>query len=141
MAGFAAGYILNGLVGLRIVGDPQGRASVAWTGLAFMMAGAALALWAVARFRRAGTTILPFRASTVMVRDGPFAFSRNPMYVGMTVAYLGLSMVFNTLWPIMLLPVVLWALVKLVISREEAYLEAVFGDAYRAYRRDVRRWL
>lgn len=142
MAGFVAGFIVDrNIVRFRIVADPAAHQSIALAGLALMVAGLVLAFWAVMAFRRARTTILPFRAATAMVRDGPYGFSRNPMYVGMTLGYLGLAMVFNTVWPIMLLPVVLWALVKLVVQREEAYLEAVFGDAYRSYRRDVRRWL
>ena len=141
MAGFALAYTAHGIVAVRIAGDPAARSTLAWTGLGFIGVGLALALWGIVTFRRARTTMFPFRPASALVRDGPYAFSRNPMYIGMTLGYLGLSMVFNTLWPIMVLPVVLWALVKLVISREEAYLEAVFGDEYRAYRRDVRRWL
>lgn len=142
MAGFVAGFIVDRNVAqFRIVADPAAHQPIALTGLMLMGAGLLLALWAVLAFRRAHTTILPFRAATAMVRDGPYGFSRNPMYVGMTLGYLGLSMVFNTVWPVMVLPVVLWVLVKLVIQREEIYLEAVFGDAYRSYRRDVRRWL
>ena len=142
MAGFVAGFIVDrNIARFRIVADPQAHQPIALTGLVLMATGLLLALWAVLAFRRARTSILPFRAATAMVRDGPYGFTRNPMYVGMILGYLGLGMVFNTVWPIMLLPVVVWALVKLVVQREESYLEAVFGDAYRAYRRDVRRWL
>ena len=142
MAGFVFGFIIDrNIAAFRIVADRAAHPPIAWTGLALMVAGLLFALWGVLVFRAARTTILPFRASSALVRQGPYQYSRNPMYVGMTLGYLGLAMVFNTVWPIMLLPVVLWALVKLVIDREEAYLDALFGDAYRAYKRDVRRWL
>lgn len=142
MAGFITGFIVDrNIARFRIVADPSAHQPIALTGLVLIVAGLLLTLWAVVTLHRARTTVLPFRAATAMVREGPYGFSRNPMYLGMTLGYLGLAMVFNTVWPVMLLPVVLWALVKLVIQREEAYLEAVFGDAYRSYRRDVRRWL
>lgn len=140
MAGFVFGFLLDRyVIALRISG--AAAREVALAGLALMAIGAALAIWGVLTFRRAGTTILPFRAATAMVRDGPYRVTRNPMYVGMALAYAGFSLVFNTVWPLLVLPLVLIAMVRLVISREEAYLEAVFGEDYRAYKRDVRRWL
>ena len=140
MAGFLFGFLLDRyLIAMRISGAAS--RSVALVGLVLMVAGAVLAIAGVVAFRRARTTILPFRAASAMVRDGPYRFTRNPMYVGMTLGYLGLSLAFNTAWPILLLPLVLVAMVKLVITKEEEYLEAVFGDDYRAYKRDVRRWI
>src|SRR5688572_969833 len=140
MAGFLFGFLLDRyLIAMRISGAAS--RSIALVGLALMVAGAVLAIAGVLAFRRARTTILPFRAASAMVRDGPYRFTRNPMYVGMTLGYLGLSLAFNTAWPILLLPLVLVAMVKLVITKEEEYLEAVFGDDYRVFKRDVRRWL
>lgn len=140
MAGFLFGFLLDRyLIAMRISGAAS--RSVALVGLALMVAGAVLAIAGVLAFRRARTTILPFRAATAMVRNGPYRFTRNPMYAGMTLGYLGLSLAFNTAWPILLLPLVLVTMVKLVITKEEEYLEAVFADDYRAYKRDVRRWL
>ena len=140
MAGFLVGFLLDRhLIAMRISG--AAAPGIALVGLVLMVAGAVLAIAGVLAFRRARTTILPFRAASAMVRDGPYRFTRNPMYVGMTLAYLGLSLAFNSAWPILLLPLVLVAMVKLVITKEEEYLEAVFGDEYRAYRRDVRRWV
>ena len=140
VAGFLFGFLLDRyLIAMRISGAAS--RSVALVGLVMMVAGAVLAIAGVLAFRRARTTILPFRAASAMVRDGPYRFTRNPMYVGMTLGYLGLSLAFNTAWPILLLPLVLVAMVKLVITKEEEYLEAVFGDDYRVYKRGVRRWI
>lgn len=94
-------------------------------------------LWA---FLRAGTSPDPFVPSGTLVVSGPYRWTRNPMYLGFTLLYLGISLWVNALWPLLLL-VVLFAIQRGVIAREEAYLERRFGDGYRAYRTKVRRWL
>ena len=103
--------------------------------------GMGLLAWAMLTFRRARTAIMPFNPASTIVTSGPYRFSRNPMYVGLTLVYLGLSFLVGTVWPIALLPIVLWSLYVLVIRREEQYLGAAFADEYGAYRRRVRRWL
>jgi len=105
------------------------------------VAGLAFGGWARLLFVRRKTTVLPFRPSSVLVADGPFRFSRNPIYVAFTAIYVGISLLFRSLWPLILLPLVLIVLQKTAIDREEAYLERRFGDEYREYRKRVRRWL
>lgn len=100
-----------------------------------------IGLPAVIAFLRAGTPPQPWRPTTALVVTGPYRFTRNPMYVGFTFLYLGISLWVNTLWPLLLLPVVLLIMDRGVIAREEAYLERRFGDSYRAFRARVRRWL
>ena len=73
--------------------------------------------------------------------DGPFRFSRNPLYLSLTGLYLGLAMLINTAWPPLLLPVLLAFLHWGVIRREERYLEVKFGSTYLNYKARVRRWL
>ncbi len=102
---------------------------------------ALVALPALMAFRRAGTRAEPWRPTTALVTTGPYRFSRNPMYVGFTLLYLGIGFLTNSLWPLLLLPLVLVVMHFGVIVREEAYLERLFGEEYRAYRRRVRRWL
>jgi protein-S-isoprenylcysteine O-methyltransferase Ste14 len=92
-------------------------------------------------FRRHRTSPNPYRPSTTLVTDGPYRFTRNPMYVGFTLMYLGVALWAGALWPVVLLPVVLVVMQRGVIAREERYLEAVFGEEYRAYRGRVRRWI
>ena len=87
------------------------------------------------------TTILPDRAATEFVVVGPYRFTRNPMYVGMSVAYVGLSLAFSPVWPLVLLPLAMLLVVRLVIRREEAYLLRRFGASYEEYCSRVRRWM
>lgn len=104
-------------------------------------AGALLMAWAFAAMRRARTSVNPYRPSSAVVVDGPYRWSRNPIYLGMTVGYAGATLLVGTAWALVLLPLVLVVMTRGVIVREERYLEQVFGDAYTNYRREVRRWL
>jgi protein-S-isoprenylcysteine O-methyltransferase Ste14 len=91
--------------------------------------------------RRAGTNILPNKPTLTIVTEGPFRFTRNPLYVTNALFYTGLTLVFNTPWPLLLLAPMLLVVHWGIIRREEEYLEAKFGDAYLAYKARVRRWL
>jgi protein-S-isoprenylcysteine O-methyltransferase Ste14 len=101
----------------------------------------ALGVWAARTFRSAATTPNPYRPTTAITAGGPYRYTRNPMYVGMLLLYLALTVIANTPWPLLWLPFVLIAMRRGVIDREERYLEGKFGDEYRAYRARVRRWL
>ena len=103
-------------------------------GLAFM-------IWGLLTFLRFRTAVSPYRPASQVVTTGPYRFSRNPMYVGFTIAYIGGILTKNTLWALLLLPVLLWLLVVLVIRPEERYLTKAFGSAYTDYANRVRRWL
>ena len=93
------------------------------------------------RFVAAGTNIPPNLPTTALVVDGIYERTRNPLYLGMTLIYLGLSVAAGSLWAIMLMAPLLWLINVGVVAREERYLERKFGDAYRAYKGRVRRWL
>ena len=79
--------------------------------------------------------------SPMKVTDRPYRFTRNPMYTGLTVAYLGGAALLDSGWPIIVLPIVLFVLVRTVVSREETYLNHAFGADHGAYTARVRRWL
>jgi protein-S-isoprenylcysteine O-methyltransferase Ste14 len=100
-----------------------------------------IALPAILAFRRARTHPEPWKPTKALVTVGPYRYSRNPMYVGMTLLYLGTAVWQNTVWPLLALPVVLWVVQVGVVRREERYLEGLFGEDYRAYRDRVRPWL
>jgi len=109
-----------------------------WSALAL---GVVLAGWGMVTFGRAKTAINPHHSASRLVTHGPYRFTRNPMYTGLTIAYLGASALLDTAWPIVALPIVLVVLVKTVISREERYLSDAFGSEYSTYVASVRRWL
>jgi protein-S-isoprenylcysteine O-methyltransferase Ste14 len=111
--------------------------------LGVVMFGVALPIFiaAVTQFKKANTAVVPFQATTAIVEAWPYSFSRNPIYLAMALIYVGISLFFNTWWPIFLMPLVLLVMQRGVIEREEAYLTRKFGDQYLAYKARVRRWL
>ncbi len=111
-----------------------------WLGAACLALGLVM-FPALNEFRRAKTNPKPWRPTTALVIQGPYRFTRNPMYVGFTLIYLGIAFWLNALWPVLLLPVALLIVDRGVIAREERYLERKFGAEYLAYRARVRRWL
>jgi protein-S-isoprenylcysteine O-methyltransferase Ste14 len=92
-------------------------------------------------FRKYQTGIAPWDPATALVTEGPYRRTRNPMYLGMAALYGGIALGFGLLWALALLPVVILLIDRVVIRREEAYLETKYGDAYRDYRNRVRRWI
>jgi protein-S-isoprenylcysteine O-methyltransferase Ste14 len=110
-------------------------------GLVLLVAGLGVMTAAIMTFLSLRTSMVPTRPARVLVTSGLYRWSRNPMYVSLTLADVGLALFFNQAWPIVLLPLVLLVLVLVVIAREERYLRAAFGDAYDAYCRRVRRFL
>ena len=98
-------------------------------------------LWAIRTLLFARTTIMPHHSARALVTSGPFAFSRNPIYLGLALVYLGVALTMNDAWPIILLPIVVMVMSSFVIAREEAHLAEAFGDRYRAYCSRVRRWI
>ena len=126
---------------LRIVDGDASARPLRIAGYVLILAGVSVAAWGAFVFRRHKTSVLPFRPATSLVLDGPYRFSRNPMYVGMSLAHVGGGLALNALWPILLLPAALAVLFALVIRKEERHLAENFGEEYREYRARVRRWL
>lgn len=139
VAGFGAGLVLERLLPRPALGLPRGAVLV--LAVTLVALGLGVLAWAMATFRRARTAILPHRPAARIVAEGPYRFSRNPMYVGLSLLYVGLAVWTHALWALPLLPLVLWGLWRLVVRREERYLRAAFGADYEAYTRRVRRWL
>ncbi len=106
-----------------------------------ILIGVAAATQGSRLFARAGTNIIPFTESTALVTSGVFSISRNPMYTGMVLALAGTALVMNGWWP-WLVVVGFTAVIRgLFIRTEERLMEETFGDAYLAYKQQVRRWI
>jgi protein-S-isoprenylcysteine O-methyltransferase Ste14 len=111
-------------------------------GGAFVIAiGMLLAFSARGIFRGESTTTVPFETPSALVTSGPYRFTRNPMYVGLALVYLGVASTRLEVWPTLALPFVLLYLNFVVIPVEESRLGATFGEPYAKYQQTVRRWL
>jgi protein-S-isoprenylcysteine O-methyltransferase Ste14 len=139
VASFVAGIQLGRPLGLSL-GD--GAASIAKAvGAVAIAAGASFVVAAPAMFAWNRTTIVPHGCARTLLTGGPYRITRNPMYVGLTLLYVGLALVLNQLGPFLVLPLPLWMLSTKTIPYEEAMLESLFGEAYRSFADRVRRWL
>jgi protein-S-isoprenylcysteine O-methyltransferase Ste14 len=136
------GPLVLGLLGSAWAGDPLDRSSVT-TGLGWSLV-AAFAVWngwALMTMARHGTGLLPGAPSTTVLDRGPFARSRNPLYIGLLAGSAGVALLAASVWALVALPLE-WALLRWgAVVPEEQYLTAKFGTAYAGYTSRVRRWL
>ena len=138
-------YLAALLVGLaldRLWPSPHLPAPLASAfGTLLVIASAAIVLPAFLRFRRAGTSFDVRKPATALVTSGPYRFSRNPGYVSLTLLYLGVGLLLNNIWVLLLVMPTLLVMDQWVVRREERHLEERFGEDYERYKRSVRRWL
>ena len=133
----AAALALHWLVPLRI---PDRTVALA-AGIALGVAGVALAIWGKKVMEAAGTNVLPTQPTTAIVSAGPFRFSRNPLYIGIGLVLLGVTIGCGTWWGFIALVPAALVLHYGVVLREERYLERKFGAGYLDYKSKVRRYL
>jgi protein-S-isoprenylcysteine O-methyltransferase Ste14 len=114
---------------------------LSYLGAAPVALGVLIVLISAGLFRRRATTINPFGEPTVMVQDGFYRFSRNPMYLGMLLALIGVGLWLGNVLALLLAPAFAAIMTRWYIEREEQLLEDRFGEVYRAYRSRVRRWV
>lgn len=110
-------------------------------GILLLIFSATFARWAFVSMREIGTSGNPREPTTALVVNGPFQLSRNPIYLAMTGMYLGISLLANALWLLLLIVPVLFVMHWGVILREEQYLAKQFGATYATYKSKVRRWI
>lgn len=133
----AVGYYLSRIYPVGILSD-RVRTVPGWVLIAtgvLCAASAALAMW------RARTPVSPYKTTTMLITAGPYRFTRNPLYLSLTLFYVGGALLLNAPWALLLLLPVLLVMVRGVIVREERYLERKFGIAYQEYKAHVRRWI
>ena len=112
-----------------------------WLGVPLIALALLLALTALVGFRRAGTPVIPFERSTALVTGGPYRFTRNPMYLGLTLLLLGVAALQGSLGAFLPVPAFVLIIQKRFVEGEERFLTEIFGEQYLSYRRRVRRWL
>lgn len=136
------GPLVLGLLVSAWAGDPLGTSeATAVPGWLLVAAFAGWNGWALVTVARHRTGLLPGSATTVVIDRGPFARSRNPLYVGLLAGSAGVGLLAGSLWALVSLPVQ-WLLLRWgAVVPEERYLSATFGTAYADYTRRVRRWL
>ncbi len=118
---------------------PRGAARA--LGIPLTGAGLLLFISSLRALRRAETDVRPYKPTTSIVAEGPYRFTRNPIYLGFTLVYGGVTALANSPWGALLLPLVLVLMQRGVIQREERYLERVFVEEYLQYKARVRRWI
>ena len=133
-----AGFALNWLMPWSLM---PSALPASWLGGAVFVLALALFAWAVATMTRAGSNVPTNMPTITIVDDGPYRFTRNPIYLGMMLGLIGIAIAFNSLWLLVMLVPFFLVIRYGVVAREEAYLERKFGEAYRRYRARVRRWL
>ncbi len=140
LGGLVAGCVLEFFVPLG-PGLAGGTARPIWIGLGIAAIAFAAALKAMRLFANAGTSLPVHTPTDALVTNGLYSWSRNPIYIALSVFYVGLSIALTTLWALLFLPLVIIALQKGVIEREEEYLAEEFGEVYLSYKKRVPRWL
>jgi protein-S-isoprenylcysteine O-methyltransferase Ste14 len=131
------------MVGLHLLlpGVKVLRSPLRYIGLPVLALALALVLLAAGLFRKAGTTIKPFEESSTLVCEGPYRWSRNPIYLGMIGGLIGIGLLLGSASPFLVIPIFAFVLDAGFVRAEEAILEKTFGAAYAAYTTRVRRWL
>jgi len=133
----AIGLLANRLYPIAFV--PRGLSRV--LGWPLIVGGPVVGSLGLREMKRADTNVDPREPTTAIVTGGPYRFTRNPLYLSMTLIYAGITALANALPAALLLPFVLHIMRRGVIEREERYLERKFGDEYLDYKARVRRWI
>lgn len=139
------GAVLAG-VGLRYLVGParlpiEYRTIGAVSGIALVAAGLNFIIWARIFFFRTKQNPIPWKPSPELILGGPYRFTRNPMYVGITLVVLGIGLGFNNLWVSLCAPMALLVVHFIAVRPEERYLSDKFGESYRTYLTQVKRYL
>jgi len=114
-----------------------------WGGLGIIFCVIAVMLggWAWLALKRHHTDVRPWKPTTAIVSDGPFALTRNPIYLGFALLQVGIGLWADALAVVLMTIPAVAATNKWIIAREEAYLTRKFGEVYTEYAKQVRRWM
>ena len=124
------------LPGMKLLPFPWNLLSVGPLGI-----GVALDLVADRALKKRQTTVKPFEESSVLITDGVYRISRNPMYLGFVLILLGIGVFMGSLIPFAIIPILAVLMDVVFIRVEERMLEEKFGERWVRYRKQVRRWI
>lgn len=110
-------------------------------GILFTVLGFLIPSLCLIKFKKAETNVEPWKPANKLLIEGFYKFSRNPIYVGLLMVGVGISVLVNSLWMLLILIPFVFLLHILVIQKEEVYLESRFGNDYLEYKKQVRRWI
>lgn len=133
--------VLFGLLLQRLLPSAEFPAVIRGLGMLLIIGSSVPGPWALFVLFKARTSPEPWHPTTALVEDGPYRYSRNPIYLSFTLFMLGIGLFFSNLWLIVMCGIVLVVVHYGVILREERYLSQLFGERYESYKRRVRRWL
>ncbi len=133
---FFIGLGLNYLRPLSLLPRPWGLA----IGIILVAASLPIMPPVLKRYKKAGTPFDVRKPTTALISDGPYQYSRNPTYLSLTFLYLGVGLLFNNGWIILLAVPLIFLMNFWIIRREERHLEEVFGQEYLQHKSKVRRW-
>jgi protein-S-isoprenylcysteine O-methyltransferase Ste14 len=136
-----AGILSQLLIGYVAPVQPILNETWQYIGVGLMLFGFAVILLVARGFRKNETTIIPDGQPSTLMENGIFAYSRNPIYFGMTIFLLGSALAVGHIWALVIVPVFVLLVQQIWIVKEEETLEAEFGQIYRNYKMRVRRWL
>jgi protein-S-isoprenylcysteine O-methyltransferase Ste14 len=114
---------------------------LSYLGMIAIALGIVMILFSAYLFRQKNTTIKPFEESSCLVREGLFNYSRNPIYLAMIIALIGVWIVLGSLTPVLIIPIFTVLIQEMFVKEEEKILEGKFGEKYQAYKASVRRWV
>lgn len=130
-------YVLHRLWPLTL----KSGSTLLMVGFVLILIGVGLGLIFFDSFRKAGTRVEPWKPTDQIVTTGIYAHTRNPAYLSFCIIIIGLGFVYNSLWILLSFIPAAYLIWLLVIKKEEAYLEAKFGEEYLSYKKRVRRWI
>ncbi len=129
------------LLGANLPLHGEFHPAVRLTGFLLLVLGAAIDISATYTMWRARTNILPHRPALRLITSGPFRFTRNPIYLGNSIAIAAMALAFSNLWFVLAAAAVTLSVDRLAIRREERHLSARFGAEWDEYARRTPRWI
>ncbi len=125
------------------LGDPDRQVSTLMrtSGIVLILLALAVDAWSFMTFRKHHANIMPHKAATTLMMDGPYAHSRNPIYLANVMLLVGLALVFGSAWFLIGAIVLFFLLNEYAVKREEKHMEANFPIMWKQYTALVRRWI